>query len=226
MGPVLLERDQELRRLRTCVTEAASGHGSAVLLFGEAGVGKTSVVRAFSREVAGTVRMLAGACDDLLTPRTFGPLRDAVRGGPLAEALGRGDRDGALGAIEQELARPTTVLLVEDVHWADDATLDVLRFLARRIADLPALLVLTYRDDELGRGHPLHRVLGALGGERVHRLKVHPLSRAAVARLAGGTTATSAPLYALTGGNPFFVTEALAAGSGGVPATVVDAAAR
>jgi len=223
MGPVLLERDQELRRLRTCVTQAASGHGSAVLLFGEAGVGKTSVVRAFSREVAGTVRMLAGACDDLLTPRTFGPLRDAVRGGPLAEALGRGDRDGALGAIEQELARPTTVLLVEDVHWADDATLDVLRFLARRIADLPALLVLTYRDDELGRGHPLHRVLGALGGERVHRLKVHPLSRAAVARLAGGTTATSAPLYALTGGNPFFVTEALAAGSGGVPATVVDA---
>jgi len=130
MGPVLLERDQELRRLRTCVTEAASGHGSAVLLFGEAGVGKTSVVRAFTREVAGTVRMLAGACDDLLTPRTFGPLRDAVRGGPLAEALARGDRDGALGGIEQELARPTVVLLVEDVHWADDATLDVLRFLA------------------------------------------------------------------------------------------------
>ena len=109
--------------------------------------------------------------------------------------------------MEAELARPTTVLLVEDVHWADDATLDVLRFLARRIADLPALLVLTYRDDELGRGHPLHRVLGALGGERVHRLRLSPLSRAAVARLAGGTTATSARLYALTAGNPFFVTE-------------------
>ena len=167
--------------------------------------------------------MLTGACDDLLSPRTFGPLRDAVRGGPLADALARGDRDAVLSGVEEELARPTTVLLVEDVHWADDATLDVLRFLARRIADLPALLVLTYRDDELGRDHPLHRVLGALGGERVHRLRLQPLSRAAVARLAGGTTATSAPLYALTGGNPFFVTEALAAGSDGVPATVVDA---
>ena len=141
------------------------------------------------------------------SPRTFGPLRDAVRGGPLAEALARGDRDAVLSGIEQELARPTTVLLVEDVHWADDATLDVLRFLARRLTDLPALLMLTYRDDELGRNHPLHRVLGALGGERVHRLRLQPLSRAAVARLAGGTTATSARLYALTGGNPFFVTE-------------------
>jgi DNA-binding CsgD family transcriptional regulator len=223
MGPVLLERDQELSRLRTCLAEATAGTGSAVLLSGEAGVGKTSVVRAFSREVAGTVRMLAGACDDLLSPRTFGPLRDAVRGGPLGEALTRGDRDAVLSGIEAELARPTTVLLVEDVHWADDATLDVLRFLARRIADLPALLVLTYRDDELGRGHPLHRVLGALGGERVHRLRLAPLSRAAVARLAGGTTATSARLYALTAGNPFFVTEALAAGFDGVPSTVVDA---
>ena len=80
MGPVLLERDQELNRLRTALAEAAAGRGSAVLLFGEAGVGKTSVVRAFSREVAGTVRMLTGACDDLLSPRTFGPLRDAARG--------------------------------------------------------------------------------------------------------------------------------------------------
>ena len=151
MGSVLLERDRELNRLRTALAEAAEGRGSAVLLFGEAGVGKTSVVRAYSREVAGTVRMLAGACDDLLTPRTYGPLRDAVRGGPLAEALAQGDRDAVLSGVQQELARPASVLLVEDVHWADDATLDVLRFLARRLADLPALLVLTYRDDELRR---------------------------------------------------------------------------
>jgi DNA-binding CsgD family transcriptional regulator/tetratricopeptide (TPR) repeat protein len=118
--------------------------------------------------------------------------------------------------------RPT-VLVVEDVHWADDATLDVLRYVGRRMSELRAVLVLTYRDDEIGRDHPLQRVLGALGGDGVHRLHLDRLSPTAVARLAGGTTATSAALFRLTAGNPFFVTEALGAASTQVPPTVVDA---
>ncbi|MCE0767339.1 LuxR C-terminal-related transcriptional regulator [Pseudonocardia kujensis] len=97
----------------------------------------------------------------------------------------------------------------------------MLRHVGRRIAGLPAVLVLTYRDDEMGADHPLRPLLGALLASR--RLPLAALSRGAVARLAGGTTATSATLFRLTGGNPFFVTEAVAAGPDAVPATVVDA---
>jgi predicted ATPase len=201
-----------------------------VLISGEAGIGKTSLVRAFVLDRPDRARVLLGACDDLVTPRTLGPLRDAVRGtrGPLATALATGDRDAVLSALLTDLADGTrpTVLVLEDVHWADDATLDVLRYVGRRVVDLPAVVVATYRDEEVGPS--LQRVLGALGGPAVHRLAPARLSRAAVARLIGGTAATSAPLYRLTAGNPFFVSEMAAATgsatvSGAVPATVVDA---
>ena len=224
---MLLERQSELATLEAAVPAAAAGAGCVVLLYGEAGIGKTSVLRAFLASVDGRARVLAGACDDLLTPRTFGPLRDAVRSapGPLAQALADGDRDAVLGAVLEELSdrRRPTVLIVEDAHWADEATLDVLRFIGRRIAELPLVLIVTYRHDEIGRDHPLQRVLGALAGAQVRRLPVSRLSRAAVARLAGGTNATSAALYRLTEGNPFFVSEVLAAPNHSVPATVVDA---
>jgi DNA-binding CsgD family transcriptional regulator/tetratricopeptide (TPR) repeat protein len=223
----LLERDAELAALESAVAEAAAGAGSVLLLFGEAGIGKTSVVRAFQRAASGRARMLVGACDDLLTPRTLGPLRDVARAastGPLAAALAGGDRDAVLSAVVDELSDPRgpTVLAVEDVHWADEATLDVIRYVGRRIGDLPAMLLLTYRDDEIVRDHPLQRVLGALSGETVHRVSLAPLSPSAVAHWAGGTTATSAALYEMTEGNPFFVSEVLASPGGAAPTTVVD----
>jgi DNA-binding CsgD family transcriptional regulator/tetratricopeptide (TPR) repeat protein len=227
VSAALLERDTEQACLDAALDEAAHGAGSVVLVAGEAGIGKTSLVRAFVQAREGQARVLFGACDDLVTPRPLGPLRDAARrvGGPLAAALATGDRDGVLSALLGELsAGPLpTVLVMEDVHWADDATLDVLRFVGRRIADLPAVLVVTYRDEEIGPA--LLRVLGALGGSRVRRLTPSRLSRVSVARLAGGTAATSAPLFRLTRGNPFFVSEVVAAGGSGdtVPATVVDA---
>ena len=172
------------------------------------------------------VRVLAGACDDLLSPRALGPLREAAAGttGPLAAALAGEQPDAVPGAAVAELAawRPT-VLIVEDLHWADDATLDVLGHVARRLADLPALLVLTFRDEEVPPAHPVRRVLGALTAAPVHRLALAPLSSAAVAGLAAGSGRDSAALHALTGGNPFYVTEALAAPGVAVPATVADA---
>lgn len=223
----LLERDAELATLEAALADAASGEGSVVLVHGEAGIGKTSLLRSFRRGTAGRVRLLAGACDDLVTPRTFGPLRDAApRGGPLAAALAGADRDAVYDTVLDLLTEPgdPVVLVMEDLHWADEATLDVLRHVGRRIADLPALVVVTYRDDELGTDHPLRPVVAALPA--VHRVPLAPLTRGAVARLAGGTTATSAPLFRLTGGNPFYVTEALAAGDSTgdeAPPTVVDA---
>ncbi|MDT7581794.1 MAG: hypothetical protein QOK35_3058, partial [Pseudonocardiales bacterium] len=143
--------------------------------------------------------------------------------GPLAAALAADEPDAVPGAAVAELAawRPT-VLIVEDLHWADDATLDVLAHVARRLADLPALLVLTYRD-EVPPTHPLRRVLGALTAVPVHRLALRPLSPAAVDGLAAGSGRDPVTLHTLTGGNPFYVTEALAAPGMAVPATVADA---
>ena len=223
----LLERDAELRRLRETLRGAGQGRGSVVLVSGEAGIGKTVLVRRFAREAAAQARVLVGACDDLVTPRTLGPFRDMARArdaaGTLAEAVEPGaGREAVFGAVHQELAGRPTVLVVEDVHWADDATLDVLRYLAWRIPELPCVLVLTYRD-ELGDDHPLRRVLGALPHRQVRRLGLRPLSVGAVEELAGGHGADAAAVLAVTAGNPFFVTEVLANPGVEVPATVRDA---
>jgi tetratricopeptide (TPR) repeat protein len=170
--------------------------------------------------------VLVGTCDDLVTPRTLGPFRDMAHDtdGSLAEAVDQvAGRDAVFGAVHQELAGRPTVMIVEDVHWADDATLDVLRYLAWRIPSLPSVLVLTYRDDELGDDHPLRRVLGALASSEVRRLALQPLSPSAVEELSGGRGAAAAAVLAATAGNPFFVTEVLANPGIEVPATVRDA---
>ncbi|HMA45857.1 MAG TPA: AAA family ATPase, partial [Frankiaceae bacterium] len=222
----LLERDAALDTLAGAVRTAAQRRGSAALVTGEAGIGKTTVVRAFVERMGERARVLAGACDDLVTPRALGPLRDAAAGtrGPLEATLTTGGGEGVFGAVVAELTGPApTVLLVEDLHWADDATLDVLGYLARRLAGLPAVVVLTYRDDSVPVGHPVHRLLGALAGCPVHRLALDPLSASAVEALACGSGWDAAALRELTGGNPFYLTEALAAPGAEVPATVADA---
>ena len=217
---MLLERDHTLEALAQAVSEAAEGRGSVALITGEAGIGKTSLVRTFVGGVSG--RLLTAACDDLMAPRTLGPLRDAALGtsGPLAAALDEGQPvDGVFTAVLEELgAEPPTVLVVEDVHWADDATLDVLGYAARRIADVGALLALTCRDEETDQ-----RFLGMLAGSPVRRLPLAPLSREAVRRLSAGTGADADLLHRVTRGNPFFVTEALASPEDAVPVSVVEA---
>jgi DNA-binding CsgD family transcriptional regulator len=223
VATVLRERAAELRALDEALTGAVAGRGAVVLVAGEAGIGKTSLVRAFLRAAGGRARLLVGACDDLLSPRALGPLRDAARqdAGPLAAALAGDDREAVLGAVLDTLTTPT-VLVVEDVHWADEATLDVLRHVGRRVPDLPAVLVVTYRDDEVGADHPLRRLLGAFAGGPVRRLTPRPLSEAAVGAMAGADL-DAGTVHLLTGGNPFYVTEVLAAGLVDVPGTVADA---
>ena len=223
----LLERETQLATLSRLFASAASGRGGVALVSGEAGIGKTSLVRAGLSARPREMRVLRGACDDLIAPRTFGPLHDAARGasGPLASAVtGGADRDAVFDAVFTELddrSRPAA-LVVEDVHWADDATLDLLRLLGRRVAELPAVVVLTYRDDELDN-HPLRRVLGALVGPHVHRLPLAPLSATAVETLAAEAGADGAAVLAATAGNPFFVTEVLASAGDVIPPTVAHA---
>ncbi|MGL4176399.1 MAG: ATP-binding protein [Dermatophilaceae bacterium] len=221
----LYERERELGLLRRAVTQAGRGRGSVALVSGEAGIGKTSLVRAFSAQVPDDVRVLVGGCDDLLTPHTLGAFREATRGtgGPLEQALVSADRELVYSAVRDELGGPgTSVLVVEDVHWADDATFDVLGYLCRRVEDLPVLVVLTAR--EVGDPtHPLRRLLGALSGLPLLRLPLPPLSEAAVEALGALPPDRARELRAVTGGNPFFVTEVLAAPTQEVPGTVLDA---
>ena len=227
MGAGLVERDAELAALVGSVDAAAAGEGSAMLVLGEAGIGKTTLIREFLRSVEGNVRVLMGTCDDLLTPRTFGPLRDAAAavGGPLAAAFsGEPDRESVYRALLDELSHSDlpTILAVEDIHWADDATLDALQFVARRLQRLRAVVVLSYRDDELQPDH-LRQLLGALSGSTVRRLVLRRLSEDAVDRLARAAGMDRRAVFANTHGNPFFVSEVLSSPSSDVPANVVDA---
>ena len=225
----LLERGAFLASLEGWLDAARHGQGCMVLLGGEAGIGKTALARAFCDRHGADARVLWGACDALRTPRPLGPLLDITRevGWELARLVAaEPTRHRLFGAFLDLLAsaREPVVAVVEDAHWADEATLDLLLFLGRRVADSPAVVLVTYRDDEAGREHPLRTVIGDLATARwVHRLDLPPLSRAAVASLADPHGIDPDRLHRVTGGNPFFVTEVLGAAGGEVPPTVRDA---
>ena len=216
----LLEREEALACLLGAHAEARAGAGQLVLVSGEAGIGKTSLVHAFASTLGASTRFLEGHCDGLFTPRPLSPFVDVARAtnGAIAVALQRGGAPEVFDALLDELASGDTVLVVEDVHWADEATLDVLRLLGRRVDTLGALGVVTYRDDELDRTHPLWRVLGEIASVRaVEHVRLEPLSEAAVAELARGRDINTRELHRRTSGNPFFVREALESDEGHIP---------
>ena len=225
----LLEREDELGALAGCLETVRRGvHGRVVLVSGASGVGKTALLRRFTRDCGAGAGVLWGGCDPLFAPRPLGPLFAVAEeaGGELEEVVASGVLPHeVVAALARELrARTPTVFVLEDVHWADEATLDVVRLLARRVATVPALIVVSYRDDELSRRHPLRIVLGELAAsEAVGRLNLAALSPAAVAVLAAPHGVDADELYGKTAGNPFFVVEALAAGADVIPDTVRDA---
>jgi DNA-binding CsgD family transcriptional regulator/tetratricopeptide (TPR) repeat protein len=224
----LLERERELAVLAEAVAGVKAGFGGLVLVQGEAGVGKTVLLREFCDQHASGVQIVRGACDPLFTPRPLGPLLDVAEsvGGEFAEALVAGrELHELVGALIGTLATLQPVALIfEDVHWADEATLDVLRVLIRKIEKVAALVVLTFRDDELEWSHPLRRTLGELATQRaVTRVKLAPLSPDGVAELASRHRIDAGELYRTTGGNPFFVVEVLASGGDRIPSTVREA---
>src|SRR3954471_840118 len=222
----LLEREAELGLLEERFAAVCdSGAGRMLLIAGEAGIGKTALVRAFC-DRRDARQVLAGACDSLFTPRPLGALLDLAEdaGGELAAAAAAdGVTPAAIVAgLQDELRRRCpAVVVLEDLQWADEATLDVVRLLARRIESFPALVLVTYRDEELDRADPVRVVLGELPG--AERMILRPLSAEAVADLAGSDDVSAGDLHRRTGGNPFYLTEVLAAGSSQLPDSVRDA---
>jgi DNA-binding CsgD family transcriptional regulator/tetratricopeptide (TPR) repeat protein len=224
----LLERSSQLTLLTDTLAEIArTSRGRVILVAGEPGIGKTALLRRFCADVDGSARVLWAGCDPLFTPRPLGPIMDLLgmidgtRPHVADDAKAFDLAATLLGRLRS--AMPSVVVL-EDVHWADEATLDVIRLTGRRVADIPVLLVLSYRDDGLNRSHPLRIVLGDLpGSEQVTRLALAALSPQAVAELAGPVGIDAAELLRWTTGNPFFVTEVLATGTGVVPHAVRDA---
>lgn len=219
----LLERAPQLAKLADLLSGVRAG-GRLVLITGEAGAGKSALVEAFIADQV-DCRVLVGRCDDLFAPLPLGPLADMARrrSGPLSRALDAGDQAAALDAFLVELIEPPhpVVVVLEDLQWADEATLDLVNFVARRLDSLPCLILATHRVD-LAPDHPLRRTIGSLVGPRITRLSVPALSVEAVATLAAGSGFDPVALHARTAGNPFFVVEVLADDSSALPATVRD----
>lgn len=224
----LAERDDALAVLHDALRAAQDGRGACVVIAGEAGIGKSSLLAAFAAACGEQVQWLQGGCDPLHTPRPLGPLVDLAH--RLPPALGTAVQAARTGhglfpALLHWLgsSRPTPVLAIEDLHWADDATLDALRYLGRRIAGVPALLLLTLREGASDNAGALRATLAQLDPAATRHLVLRPLSAPAVRRLAAAAGRDGDEVHALTGGLPLFVQEALRAAPGQLPASVREA---
>lgn len=212
--PQLLERESALDALRRALTGAAAGQGSLALVSGEPGIGKTALLDAFTAMARIDTRVLVGVCDDLDTPRPLGPLREIIADadGLLTDVIRDHNEPGEIPTRLVTALREApgaTLLVLEDIHWADQATIDAVTVLGRRVSHLPVMLVASCRPGELGARHPLRRAIDAMARSPTLHVELAPLSRAAVTTLAGER---AEHVYALTGGNPFLVRELLATG--------------
>jgi DNA-binding CsgD family transcriptional regulator len=224
----LLERQAQLGELARTLREAGTSAGKIAFVSGEAGVGKSVLVEEFTQQVGRTARVLWGHCDALQTSRVLGPVNEVVAGLSLQSSVPRESapsREQLFSRLLERLSppNPVSIVVLEDLHWADEATLDFLRFIGRRIPRTRCLLIATYRDDELAPTSLLRGVLGELTGQHTARIHVPAFSLSAVEQLAKGTQRNAHTVYQVTGGNPFFVREMLSAPMNTVPQTVRDA---
>jgi DNA-binding CsgD family transcriptional regulator/tetratricopeptide (TPR) repeat protein len=221
----LLERETLLQGLGTLLRGVAGGRGHVALVAGEAGIGKSSLARALADQ-AGDAEVWWGACDALETPHPLLPLQDIARSSDVGfgHLLAAGERARLFEAVLSELSatRRPKLVVIEDAHWADEATLDLLKFVGRRIAHAPCLLVVTYRDDEIDAAHPLRRLTSQMPTEGSSRFELPRLSPSAVAQLARRAFRAAEGVHEITQGNPFFVSELLRNESFDVPRGVQD----
>jgi DNA-binding CsgD family transcriptional regulator/tetratricopeptide (TPR) repeat protein len=224
----LLERQTQLGELTRLLRDAGTNAGKTAFLSGEAGAGKSVLVEEFVQQSGRAARVLWGHSDALQTSRVLGPVHEVFAGTtPSAAAAPESDltREQLFPRLLERLSppNPLSIVILEDVHWADEATLDFVRYLGRRIQRTRCLLIATYRDDELSPTHLLRGVLGELTGQHTMRIHVPVLSLEAVEQLAKGTHRDAREVYLVSGGNAFFVRELLSATTETVPETVRDA---
>src|SRR3954451_23208175 len=224
----LIERDGVLAFLQTQFKSVTEGEGRCVFVSGEAGIGKTALVKAFCKQQQGYYTIYQGACDTLFTPRPLAPLYDILLQvnsdwWPYSHTIE--GRSELFARFFHELSNQKEKILIvfEDIHLADEATLDFIKFFARRIFQLRCLFILTYCDDEIHPLHPLRNVLGELSPDTFTRIQLTPLSRQAVYKLADEKGYDAEDVYNISGGNPFYVNEILASYSPGIPDNIKDA---
>jgi DNA-binding CsgD family transcriptional regulator len=223
----LIERAGVLSLLESQLKKVDKGEGHCVFISGEAGIGKTSLVKAFCKQQQEKCTIYQGACDALFTPRPLAPVYDIiwqVRNDLWPNSHSIEERSELFLKFFHELKDKKEKILIvfDDIHWADEATLDFIKFLARRISHLRCLFILTYRDDEVNSAHPLRSVLGVLSPDTFSRVQLEPLSRQAVYKLADEKGYNAENVYNISGGNPFYVSEILASYSPGVPDNIKD----
>jgi DNA-binding CsgD family transcriptional regulator len=222
----LLEREEYLSALSSQFRKAVSGEGQVAVICGDAGIGKTSLVESFTKQYENKAKVYWGACDDLFTPRPLAPLYDIA--GKMQSSI--------INKLEQEAPRPSifnefideihreepNIIVIEDVHWADESTFDFIKFLAKRINKYKSLLIITYRSDEIGPTHPLRFSLSNIPTKYLKRFELPPLSINAVKVLAKSLGRDGGSIFTKTNGNPFLITELLMNNQENIPATVKD----
>jgi ATP/maltotriose-dependent transcriptional regulator MalT len=223
----LIERDNFLGILQSRFDNTKEEGGHCIFLSGESGIGKTSLIRAFTRKTEGKANIYQGTCDSLFAPRPLAPVNDIVL--KFGNSFPGKDSDltdhtSFFTSVFQELKnkKGTSLVIFEDIHWADEATLDFIKFLARRISQLQCLFILSYRDNEIHTDHPLRNVLGQLNAGSFTRLQLPSLSKQAVEKMAAEKGYRGDDVYSISGGNPFYVTELLADYNTGIPDSIKD----
>lgn len=222
---MLLEREKEMGLLADLVSGLESSGGKVVLIRGEAGIGKSSLAMAFVDEQADKAHIHVGSCDDLLIPQALAPFWDFARVDPsVRSAVFEGDRPRLLDALMELLSRSLrpTIMVIEDTQWADEATLDVIKYVGRRMARTNGVLVLTYRDGAVDYEHPLRAVIGDLHPDNVVRIQLGGLSIDAVSSIIGDSSLDPDAVFVATKGNPFLVTEMAFSDGESIPSSVQD----